>query len=104
MSDLDEARKRAVIDLSVYNAVSHARRNLTQAEIVLVLRSAWVPAWAPVEEVITIGNIRASVARLVTLHALRLDEELVSITMRRPDGFGPMIVLDRQRTALQMAG
>ena len=81
---MSKTRRSVVLDLSVYNAVSHARRDLTIAEITNALRAKWVPAWAPVAEVVTLESVREAADRLVARGLVAREVETVAIPIRDP--------------------
>lgn len=106
MTDQTETmeRRRAVVDLSVYNAVSVvARRDMTVAECVMLLRVGWAPHWAPVEEVITAESVAAARDRLVARGLLRAGSEALVVPLRQPDGSGVPLVMTEDRRDYRVA-
>ena len=100
-----ETRRRAVLDLSVYNAVSLARRDLTIRETVNRLQAGWSPAWAPVREVVTVDTVQESAERLGRLGFTKCEQDTITIPVRDPrTGQGRYVQLDKTRTQLQTRG
>lgn len=78
-----EALKRCVLDQSVYNAVSQAG-DQPVGDIVVLLRAQWTPAWAPVDEVVTVESVAESAQRLERRGFVEVDGEQVKILARDP--------------------
>lgn len=94
-------QQQTTLDLSVYNAVSMARSDLTVAQAANMLRAGWVPAWAPVEQVVTLESVEAAAGRLAALGLVEVDDNLVRIPVRDPrTGRGRVVRANADRTGL----
>ena len=99
-ADSTEKRKRAVMDLSVYNALNGARTDLPIDMIVAFLRTAWQPAWGPVDEVVTDASVTESVGRLRAHKLVGEADGKVTIPVRGFGGVGRPLALNAERTEL----
>lgn len=90
-----EQRRRAVMDCSVYNALSHGRADRTVAELVAILDVAWQPrpGWLS-DDHLNRDTIADSARRLVKLGLVELDGATVRLPLRDPAGHGPPVVVD----------
>ncbi len=96
--ELTAIRQRAVLALSVYNAISYACRDLSVDEIVTKLRRVWSPAWDAVDSVVTYSSVVDALDGLASF--VDRQGELCRMP-RRSNGLGLVqLHLDVSRTLL----
>ncbi len=78
-------QQRAVLALSVYNALSLTGRDQTIAEVVNFLRATWRPAFGEVWEVVTDETVRDAARTLVMLGEIILVVDYMKILDRDPN-------------------
>ena len=100
-----EDRQRVVIDLSVYNAISYLRRNPTAREIVNYLHaSGWTPVWDDASVVVTSDSVVESAGRLQTRGLVSVEDDLLTLPSRGPNGLGQPVEINETRTDLSWRG
>jgi len=89
-----EQRQRAVLDVSVYNVLSHGRADRSAAEVVAVLQTAWAkPPWAGADT-IDRRTVMAAAERLQRLRLVVIDGDTIRIPLRDPNGHGTPVEVD----------
>jgi len=81
--------------LSVYNALSHGLRDMTDEEILSYLRTAWDPQ-------LERAYVHDGIAFLVQREFVRVDGPTVRLKERGPNGKGKMVVRANEDTDLRM--
>jgi hypothetical protein len=94
-------RRSAVFALSVYNAASFARRDVTVADVVQSLRSQWDPTWAPASVVVTEQTVAAAARWLQERGLAQLDGDMVRIPIRDSRGLGRGVSVDYMHGVLR---
>jgi hypothetical protein len=94
------ARRRAVFDLSTYNAVNMARRATNVHEVAQMLLKHWNPSWAPADVVVSRSSVRDSAKRLEALGLVVVSGDGLDVPVRGYGGMGRPLSLNAQRTAV----
>jgi hypothetical protein len=102
LASTEAQRQRAVLALSVYNAASFARRDLSVFDVMIFLVANWSPQWAPVTEVVDEEAVLGAARWLQELGFAQLDGSTVRIAVRDKRGLGRGLAVDYDAGTLRV--